>query len=77
MADYMITFEASGGMTVNAANEDEARRIFGQADKQEIAWNELKASFTVIGLGTNEGQIYDPLALMYQRSGTKSFICPL
>ncbi len=44
MADYMITFEASGGMTVNAADEDEARRIFEQADKQEIAWNELKAN---------------------------------
>lgn len=33
MADYMITFEASGGMTVNAADEDEARRIFEQAEK--------------------------------------------
>lgn len=44
MADYMITFEASGGMIVKASNEDEARRIFEQADKQEIALNELKAN---------------------------------
>lgn len=44
MADYMITFEASGGMTVNAANEDEACRIFEQEDKQAVAWNELKAN---------------------------------
>lgn len=38
----MVTFMASGAMTIEGENEDEIRKIFEQPDKQEIAWNELK-----------------------------------
>lgn len=43
MAKYMVTFMSSGGMTVEAENEDEARKVF-ERQRQYMAWAELKAN---------------------------------
>lgn len=43
MARFMVTFMSSGGLTVEAENEDEAREIF-ERQRSYMAWAELKAN---------------------------------
>lgn len=64
MAKYMVAFMSSGGMTVEAENEDEARKVFEQANKLLSPRNEVT--------GTNCSY-----ALITKGQGCCLLICPL